>query len=161
MITSPIDISIPLSLEEGEHTIYFYAIDPVGNSANSKPVRFFLKKIVPQLVIGQPSYTQGDDTNNNNKRLFISSATPITVSVEAATPSTEYLVQYAIDDTANSNNIITSATNSITFSLPREMRDGLHTIWYRAIRLPDKRVTIWYKQEVYLDNTPPAVSINI
>ncbi|MEM2699116.1 MAG: Ig-like domain-containing protein [Ignisphaera sp.] len=152
------DITIPLPpLEEGEHTIVFYAIDPVGNNVSSsssslKPVKFFLKKIVPQLSIGQPSFIAED------KRVYITSATPLTIGIDA---TTGYLVQYAIDDTSNSNNIITSTTNSITFSLARELSDGLHTIWYRAVRLTDNKATIWYKQEVYLDNTPPTSSINI
>ncbi|MEM4317547.1 MAG: hypothetical protein QXQ68_05760 [Candidatus Nitrosocaldaceae archaeon] len=127
--------------------------------------KFFLKRIYPILTVGEPRFLDPD------KRItYVSSSTPITISL-SATDLASFLIQYAIilgeNDPSNSpspDQIVTSpsASNStLTFTLPKELPDELYTIMYRVLRNTDRAVTSWYKKVVYLDNTPPAVSINI
>ncbi|MEM1950459.1 MAG: hypothetical protein QXI43_00285 [Candidatus Nitrosocaldus sp.] len=135
--------------------------------------KFFLKRIYPIIQIGEPKFIDPD------KRItYVSSSTPITISL-SATDLASFLIQYAIIIASDDGDSVTlpppppedhqmmivtspSPSNStITFTLPKEQPDGPYTIMYRVLRITDRAVTRWYNKVVYLDNTPPAVSINI
>ncbi len=122
-------LNIPAGgVSEGEHTVEFYATYMLSARGSVRFMRFIIIRISLDAV----SIELGNPTVVRDGTMFISSATPITVS----TPYNSLKVQYQIVPAGSSPSDtawITSTGNSVTFNLPTTLQDGSYTVFYRAL----------------------------
>lgn len=133
-------------LDDGEHTLNYYAEDYVENVEEKKTVSFYLDKIAPEVV----SKIEGDMFEKNG-RTYVSERTTFSLS--------------ATDNKAGVRNIFYSidGTNQMEYSAPFKLdrAQGTHNIRYRGVDNVENLGS--YKTDnnlgaLYLDLTAPTIS---
>ncbi|MEM1270533.1 MAG: hypothetical protein AAGI08_10845 [Bacteroidota bacterium] len=66
---------LPLDLEEGEHTVEFYATDAVGNVETPKQAMFYLDRTPPEVSVG----LEGDQHQGEDGFLYVSPRTRVSI----------------------------------------------------------------------------------
>ncbi|MGB0521909.1 MAG: chitobiase/beta-hexosaminidase C-terminal domain-containing protein [Flammeovirgaceae bacterium] len=133
-------------LEDGEHTLNYYAEDYVENVEEKKTVSFYLDKIAPEVV----AKIEGDMYEKNG-RTYVSERTMFSLS--------------ATDNKAGVRNIFYSidGTNQLEYSAPFKLdrAQGTHNIRFRGVDNVEnlgKFKTDNNLGALYLDLTAPTIS---
>jgi hypothetical protein len=138
-------------LSDGEHTIYYHAIDKVKNDEEVKSFKFYLDKIAPEVTIT----VEGDQYETSN-RVYVSSRTKVNMTATDNKAGVES-IQY---------NINGSGYNTFGSPFPIPNTRGTHNIVYYAIDNVKNRTTAksvvstFGNREVYMDNRAPTTGIS-
>lgn len=144
----PVSVSY---LSDGEHTIYYHAIDKVKNDETAKSFKFYLDKIAPVITVS----VQGDQYQTSS-RMYVSSRTKINMTATDNKAGVES-IQYNINGKGYNQ-------FGSPFSIPNN--GGTHNINYYAIdnvknRTASKSVaSALGNKQVYMDNRPPTTGIS-
>jgi len=144
----PVSVSY---LSDGEHTIYYHAIDKVKNDENMKSFKFYLDKIAPEISVT----IQGDQHQRGN-RMYVSSRTKVNLTATDNKAGVES-IRYKINN-----------SNYTNFSSPFPIPDkgGTHNINYYAVdnvknQTAAKSVaSALGNKQIYMDNRAPTTGIN-
>ena len=144
--------------EESEHVLHIKCKDALDNEAED--IETFLVDHTPPVTTktyGTPFYT-------NNVSDWITSDTPITLTVEDAGPhksgikQTKYRVTLVPDVNCYETCSATGSGDWLTYSSPFTINeDSCHIIEYFSVDNVDK-TEITKKQCVFVDNTPPLIT---
>lgn len=144
----PVSVSY---LSDGEHTIYYHAIDKVKNDEKVNSFQFYLDKIAPEVTVS----VQGDQHQTRN-RIYVSSRTKIEMTATDNKAGVES-IQYNINGSEYK-------TYGAPFPIPAD--GGSHSIVYYGIdnvknRTSSKAVASFLgNKQVYMDTRPPATGIS-
>jgi len=135
----------PTQLAEGNHTLYYYAVDQTGNLEAAQTYRFFYDKSAPVVDVSVMG-----DKGEREGTVFVSGGTRIRLTAPDNHAGTAAIL-YTIDASQEQ-------TYEEPFPLPQP--SGIHKITYRAV----DKVGNWSKPQtwnVYLDITPPDTQYQI
>ncbi|MBC7129396.1 MAG: PKD domain-containing protein [Thermoplasmatales archaeon] len=137
-----IEYTEPFTVPDGEHTIYYYAVDNVGNAeeTNSIDVKVDNSPPVTTLTFGEPYYTDGIHHWITSSTLITLTATDVGSGVDK--------IYYYIDDLP-----------AIEYTEPFTISDECnHTIYYYAVdNLGNAEET--KSIDVKVDNSPPVTTL--
>lgn len=143
----PVSVSY---LKDGEHTIYYHAIDRVKNDEAMKSFSFYLDKIAPVITVD----IEGDQYATNST-MYVSSRTKVNMTATDNKAGVE-VIKYSIDDKGYN-------AFSSPFAIPT--KGGVHNINYYAVdnvkNQTAKRsvASAVGNKRVYMDNRAPTTGI--